>query len=286
MERPLEKIDAKKSLGQHFLNNARVPKLMADAGDVVRGDIVLEVGPGTGILTRELLSRGATVVAIEADARAIASLQEPFETELSSGQLTLVHGDIRSFPNFNLPSPSSGGTLGLDRFNGLKPHQYKVVANIPYYLSGMLFRLFLESTLQPSTLVFLVQKEVALRIARDTKESILSLSIQVFGTPRYVKTIPRGNFTPAPKIDSAIIAVTDISRTHFTTLDTAFFFELLHIGFGSKRKQLLGNLTKIVDRETLTTIFSTLNLPLTIRGEDLPLTSWLALTEHIHRAIK
>lgn len=273
MERPLEKIDAKKSLGQHFLNNARVPKLMADAGNVTIDDTVLEVGPGTGILTRELLSRGATVIAIEADARAIASLKEPFEKEIASGQLTLVHGDIRSFPNI-LPRT----VLGRMESKG-----YKVVANIPYYLSGMLFRLFLESTLQPSTLVFLVQKEVALRIARDTKESILSLSIQAFGTPKYIKTIPRGNFTPAPKIDSAIIAITDISHAHFANLDTTFFFELLHIGFGSKRKQLLGNLTKIADRDTLSSIFSTLNLPLTIRGEDVPLTSWLALAKHIQR---
>ena len=260
------------SLGQHFLNNARIPALMADAAEVESGDTVLEIGPGTGVLTRELLRRGARVIAIEADARAVAALAKPFRAEIENGKLIIIHDDVRNFPNF----PRQGlGKLGI------RPHAYKVVANIPYYLSGMLFRTFLETALQPHTLVFLVQREVAERIARDKKESLLSLSVKVFGDPEYVKTVARGNFTPPPRVDSAILVVTNISRERLSGMDEKLFFSLIHAGFASKRKQLIGNLTKIADRETLTSIFNGLGLPLTIRGEDVPLATWLSLAKSL-----
>ncbi len=268
MNDTLNTIPAKKSLGQHFLNNENIPRLMADTGEVQEGDVVLEIGPGTGVLTRELLRRGARVIALEADARAIESLQEPFSAEITAKRLTIFHTDIR--------------TANFASF-GLTEHAYKVVANIPYYLSGMLFRLFLESSVQPSDLVFLVQKEVAERIARDKKESLLSLSVKAFGAPKYIKTVARGNFTPSPRVDSAIITVTHISHDNFKDLDEKFFFEVLHAGFASKRKQLLGNLTKLQDRETLVTVFSNLGIPLDARGEDLPLEVWLKLTISLSR---
>lgn len=265
-QKPIQKIDAKKSLGQHFLNNTRVPKRMADAGGVNAGDIVLEIGPGTGMLTRELLSRGATVIGLEADTRAIESLMGTFGDEIKAKKLVILHEDIRSFPLKNL---------------GVTEHAYKVVANIPYYLSGKLFRTFLESNMQPSDLVFLVQKEVALRIARDKKESLLSLGVRVYGTPKYIQTIGRGNFTPSPKVDSAIIAVLGISHTHFNNLDEKKFFEILHAGFSAKRKQLLGNLTQLLPREILTHIFSEIGIPLDARGEDVKLETWLKLARAI-----
>ncbi len=264
----LGKIDAKKSLGQHFLNNSRVPLLMAEAGEVQKGDTVLEIGPGTGVLTQELLKRGARVITIEADIRAIETLHESFKAEITTKKLVIFHGDVR--------------TIDLKAL-GLTPHTFKIVANIPYYLSGMLFRIFLESDIQPSDLVFLVQKEVAERIARDKKESLLSLSVKVFGDPRYIKTIGKGNFTPQPKIDSAIIAVRNISDEHFIqhNVTREHFFKIIHGGFKSKRKQLLGNLSDTYSREVLTHIFSTLGLPLDIRGEDIPLNMWLKLCHEI-----
>lgn len=252
----------KKSLGQHFLKNEHVPKLMADAGDVKAGDVVLEIGPGTGMLTRELLKRDAVVYAVEADERALAVLTETFPKEIRAGTLTLFHADMRTAP--------------LSQF-GLTEHAYKIVANIPYYLSGKLFRTVLETNLQPSALVFLVQKEVAERIARNTKESLLSLSVKAYGTPRYIQTISRGNFTPPPRVDSAIIAVSDISHKHFKNLNEAFFFEMLHLGFGAKRKQLLGNLAQHIDRDLLINIFSTCTIPKDTRAEDLSLEEWLTL---------
>src|SRR5690606_300861 len=140
-----------------------------------------------------LLARKAVVIALEADVRAIEVLRKTFPKEIERGNLTIHHADIRSFDYGSLPE--------------LKDHGYKVVSNIPYYLSGMLFREILEAKVQPTDLVFLVQKEVAKRIVSDAerneKESLLSLSVKVYGTPKYVKTVSRGHFAPAPNVDSA-----------------------------------------------------------------------------------
>ena len=272
MAQKLDTFKAKKSLGQHFLNNPGVPKTMTDAAMVQKGDVVLEVGPGTGVLTRELLLHGAQVIAIETDSRAITVLAHTFSEEIASQRLTIIDADIR--------------TVDLSAL-GLTPHAYKVVANIPYYISGMLFRMFLEHKIQPQCLVFLVQREVALRIARDKKESLLSLSVKVFGEAKYVQTVKRGNFTPQPKVDSAIVSVHDIgtARLKEAGITAEYFFYILHAGFKSKRKQLLGNLSGMMTREALTHIFSTLNLPLDVRGEDLSIQKWLTLCHalFIHR---
>lgn len=254
----------KKSLGQHFLNNDRVPKKMAEAAHIEAGETVIEIGPGTGVLTRALLEYGAHVIALEADQRAIEILEGSFESEIKAKKLVILHADVRNLDLKTLP---------------VTPHQYKVVANIPYYLSGMLFRIFLDTDTQPSSLVFLVQKEVASRIARDPKESLLSLSVKAFGVPSYIETIKKGNFTPLPKVDSAIIAVQDIGSDRVSRNDAPFFFKVLHVGFGARRKQLLGNLTELFPRETLIRTFSTLNLEPDVRAEDLSIETWLELVK-------
>lgn len=261
-----EKFEHKKSLGQHFLNSDYVPKQMCDAADLVVGEIVLEVGPGTGALTKELLARGAKVIALEADPRAIESLQETFAAQIIEGQLSIHHHDVREL------NPADFG---------LKNEGYKVVANIPYYISGLLFRTFLESDCKPNTLVFLVQKEVAARIARDKKESLLSLSVKVFGDPTYICTVGRSHFTPPPNVDSAIIAVKDISEARLSGLNIKDFFTLLHLGFGQKRKQLLGNLSATMPRGALETLFPSLGLQLTVRAEDISPSTWIALATHL-----
>jgi 16S rRNA (adenine1518-N6/adenine1519-N6)-dimethyltransferase len=253
----------KKSLGQNFLTSDVVPRLLVEAGQVTKGDTILEIGPGTGALTRNLLATGATVIAVEADQRAIAVLDAEFRPALATRQLQLHHQDARYL---DLPAL------------GLTDHGFSVVANIPYYLSGFLLRTLLEGAIQPQTLVFLMQKEVVERIARDPKESLLSLSVKVFGDPKYVKTIKRGHFNPPPKVDSAILQVTNISRHHFTNPDEmAMFFNLLHLGFGQKRKQLLSNLSHVYDRSRLEETFANLSLPLDVRAEVVPLQSWIAL---------
>lgn len=261
-----QKFIHKKSLGQNFLTSDFIPKKMCDAAALRVGETVLEIGPGTGALTKELLVRGVTVIAIEADSRAVTSLQETFAEEISKGRFVLHHLDAR--------------TLDLKSL-GLADGSFKVVANIPYYLSGFLFRTILESPIQPSTLVFLIQKEVAERIARDKKESLLSISIKVFGEPKYITTVKRGHFNPPPKVDSAIIAVRNISRTAFETLSIQAFFELLHLGFGQKRKQLIHNLSHSFEREQISLALQALALPQTVRAEDLSAKQWVTLATHL-----
>lgn len=240
---------------------------MCDAAGDIAGKTVLEIGPGTGILTREILARGAKVVAIEADLRAIAALEETLPEARANQQLTIHHHDARQ--------------LNPAQF-GLEKHSYIVISNIPYYLSGQLFRQLLDTDCQPSTLVFLIQKELAERIARNKKESLLSLSIKVFGDPTYICTVKRSHFTPPPKVDSAIIAVLNIGRQHFKEILPADFFHLLHLGFGQKRKQLIGNLSKEIPRSRLRKIFLELNCSETERAEDLCLEKWVKLVHKLY----
>jgi len=263
-EKSSEKFAPKKSLGQNFLTSAVVPTWMCDAANLLPSDTVLEIGPGTGKLTDILLKRGVRVVAVEADLRAVTYLKQAFKTELETGQLQLFHGDIKDL------TPAI-----LD----LKSGEYVAVANIPYYLSGYLLRLLLSGVAQPKTLVFLMQKELVERIARAKKESLLSLSVKAFGQPHYIKTVTRGHFLPQPKVDSAILAVRDVSTHNFRSLAPDFFFDLLHLGLGKKRKQLMTNLCERYQREEVTAVFSRLGFLLTVRGEDLALAEWLELAK-------
>ncbi len=262
-----EKFAHKKSLGQNFLTSDVVPKWLCAAGEVTVTDIILEIGPGTGALTKILLQTGARVIALEADSRAVTILEEQFSDVIKTGQLKIVHGDAREL---------SVGDLGLQH------QQFKVVANIPYYLSGFLLRTLLESPIQPTTLVFLMQKEVVQRIAREAKESILSLSVKAFGVPKYVKTVTRGHFNPQPAVDSAILQISGINLDNFASKqEQDLYFELLHLGFGQKRKQLLSNLCHNYLRTDLQALFLELTIKLDARAETLPLATWLALTKRL-----
>ncbi len=256
----------KKSLGQNFLTSDIVPNWLCEAGKVQASDVILEIGPGTGMLTRAILARGASVIAIEADERAIESLNSTFTEEIKAKKLVIHHGDAREITPASL---------------GLKDKNFKVIANIPYYLSGFLLRLLLESEIQPTSLTFLVQKELAYRIVRDEKASLLSLSVKVFGNPAYIKTVTKGHFNPKPKVDSAILSISDINRDNFKSLNKELFFKIIHLGLGNKRKQLLSNLSREYQREDLEKTFSNLNLRLDVRGEDLPLTIWLQLIDSL-----
>jgi 16S rRNA (adenine1518-N6/adenine1519-N6)-dimethyltransferase len=122
---------------------------------------------------------------------------------------------------------------------------------------------------------------VAARIAKDKKESLLSLSVKVFGDPTYICTVTRGHFTPPPNVDSAIIAVANISSDRLNGLDKKAFFTLLHLGFGQKRKQLIGNVSSLAPRPVLEALFISLGLSLTVRAEDISASNWITLATHL-----
>ncbi len=252
-------VRAKKSLGQNFLMHARIAERIADVAHLTPEDAVLEIGPGTGMLTRAVLERAGKVIAVEADGELYAELGVTFADAIAAGRLTLAHCDIRDFD--------------LDAL----PRGYRLVASIPYYLTGEIFRMFLESEAQPRSMTLLVQKEVAERVARSRKESLLSLSVKAYGAPKYEFTVPRGAFKPAPNVDSAVLSVCDISRANFSTPEEErLFFALVRAGFAHKRKFLAKNLKEAG--------FLPLEVPEKARAEDLALSDWIALVRSMRRA--
>lgn len=245
-------MQAKKSLGQNFLMHARIAERIALVAKLSADSVVFEIGPGTGMLTRELLKLAGKVIALEADFALYEKLQSEFKNEIDSTKLELVHGDIRTFDIATLPKG------------------YALVANIPYYLTGEIFRMFLTTKNHPSVLTLLVQKEVAARIARSKKESILSLSVKAFGTPKLEFKVPRGAFNPAPNVDSAVLTIRDISRKNFkTTKEEEQFFKLIHTGFAHKRKFVRKNLIEAG--------LPAGDIPEKARAEELSLNDWLTL---------
>lgn len=259
-------------LGQHFLKAPWAAAALADSANIQKDDTVVEIGPGTGALTKELLARGARVIAIEKDERLVEELSRTFAAEIERKRLRIISDDIR-----NVSPESLGLTTG----------SYIVAANIPYYITGEIVRQFLSSPLQPRTMALLVQKEVAERIvskpakggsASGGKESILSLSVKIYGTPKLERVVSRGNFSPPPSVDSAILSISNISRKNFSATSEELFFRCVKAGFSSKRKVLRNNLTSIAPPERIKKVFDACGLSENTRAEDVPLSVWLALT--------
>src|SRR3989344_5653869 len=164
---------AKKSLGQNFLSSPHYAKVMVEAARITPGETILEIGPGTGILTEEILRAGGKVTAVEKDRELSVGLKKKFSKEIKNGSLRIESGDIRETP---LPETA-----------------YALIANIPYNITGEILRLFLGGKHQPSRVFLMVQKEVANRIlTRDGKGSVLSISVSCYGKVRRVASVPRG----------------------------------------------------------------------------------------------
>jgi len=252
----------KKSLGQNFLKSEKIAQEIVEAGEVCSEDIVLEVGPGEGILTAELLKKAKKVIAVEKDEQLAEFLKIKFINEIKNGKLEIISDDI----------------LKLDFNNKLFAKSYKLIANIPYYITSHLLRTFLESDYQPSLMVLMVQKEVAERIV-GTKESILSISVKAYGEPEIIRKVPASYFSPAPKVDSAVIKISNISKIFFKDISENKFFETVKKGFSQKRKMLINNLKTNKD------VFKACNIAEKARAEDVSLDQWKCLTFNIKQGI-
>ncbi len=252
-------------LGQHFLTGLWAARALARAAGVMPGETVLEIGPGKGALTRELLLVSKKVIAIEKDEELVLRLRETFAAEIASGALTIVAADIRD--------------ITPEKLN-LAAGKYVLAANIPYYITGEIVRQFLTATRQPRAMALLVQKEVADRIV-SARESILSLSVKAYGRPRIVKKVPRGNFSPPPSVDSAILLVDGISRDFFAGISEDTFFKVVRAGFASKRKYLANNLGASFGRENAVAALSACGIPKKVRAENTPLGQWKCLAQGI-----
>ena len=255
---------AKKHLGQNFLKSQPALQMMCQAGEIKEDDIILEIGPGKGVLTSKLLERCSNVLAVEKDNDLIDILKEKFPKEIKSGKLKLLNEDILTFEPEN---------------HKLVSGKYKIIANIPYNITGAIFKKFLSSLIQPERMVLLVQKEVAERIvARDRKESILSLSVKAYGVPKYLMKVPKRFFSPEPKIDSAIISINNISKNNFKTKrEEELFFRIIKLGFAHKRKVLRRNLQEDWAKEIVDESFRSLKIPENSRAEDISLNKWMEI---------
>lgn len=254
-------IKAKKSLGQNWLKSESAVKEIIKVAELKEGEEVLEIGPGQGALTKELIKTGAKVLAIEKDQDLLDYLLEKFADEINDKKLFIASGDI----------------LKLNASKLFTEKNYKLVANIPYYITGQIIRKFLsEEENQPSQMVLMLQKEVAKRIvAMDKKESLLSISVKAYGVPKYIKTVPAGAFSPKPKVDSAILLIENISKDFFTDINEQDFFQILKAGFSQKRKLLKSNL--LIEEKILTAC----QIPVRARAENLTLDNWRCLVRAI-----
>ncbi len=285
---------AKKSLGQNFLKSEVALRQIVEAGEIKPDDIILEIGPGKGALTEKLLEKAKMVIAVEKDYELIFFLKEKFAEQIKSGALILIQGDILEFSvNKTVLELFSGPRFpgSLSRPDHAKSSElfcYKLIANIPYNITGAILKKFLTEENQPERMVLMVQHEVATRIlARNGKESILSISVKAYGTPKMVAKVDKRYFSPAPKVNSAIIAIKNISRKNFTEnmgsralMDGARhdfakseerFWGIVKAGFAHKRKKLSGNLKDICQRPSLTPYENK-------RAEDLSLKDWIILS--------
>lgn len=219
----------KKELGQHWLRDIKTLDSIVEAANVEAGDTVLEIGPGLGTLTARLLKKGATVVAVEFDRDLAASLHTALTKQLgadATSNLSVIESDILTFDFTQLPTG------------------YKVVANIPYYLTSHLIRILGESSNSPSTAVLLIQKEVAERVcAKPGDMSLLSVSAQVFFEATLNIFVPASLFTPPPKVDSQVLVLEKRQTPIVPVEQQKEFFRLVKAGFGERRKKLRSSLS-------------------------------------------
>ena len=251
----------KKSLGQNFLTSIPARIAIVKAGELTSSHNVLEIGGGMGFLTEELLKTGAHIITLEKDKELIPILNEKFS----------------NYKNFDLVE---GDALLFDiSKHKLKNKNYKLIANIPYYITGAIIEKYLSSKHQPTQMVILIQKEVAERIvSTDKKESILSLAVKAYGDPKIIYRVKRGSFNPIPNVDSAVLSISNISRKNFVDKKhEEVFFKLIKAGFAHKRKLLISNIREVFPEKDFYDLFKSLNISEKVRAEDLKLDKWLQM---------
>lgn len=231
----------RKSLGQNFLVDPSAPARIAECAKLVPGDTVLEVGAGLGTLTAALASRAGRVVAVETDPHLVGVLQ----TELGDvDRIRIVHGDILELDPAQLldvapPADDASPALWGPRL----PH-YRVVANLPYYITNAVVRHLLEASVRPAQMVLTVQLEVAQRmVAGPGDMSLLAVSVQFYGVPKICLRLKRGAFHPAPKVASAVVRLDLHDEMPVPVDDVALFFRIVKAGFSQRRKQLRNSLS-------------------------------------------
>lgn len=285
-------------LGQHFLIHSWAARKLAYAAAPREGETIVEIGPGKGVLTKELLALGP-VVAVEKDGKLVSLLKETFADEIASGKFKVLEGDVRDIeilsesrkavPDARHEEAASesysrtvSATLrlrneagGIDLRDG-----YVLAANIPYYITGEIIRQFLTAKPQPRAMALLIQKEVAQRIVSE-KGSILSISVRAYGTPRLVEKVSKSHFSPPPSVDSAILAVDGISGAFFADIQEEDFFRVVRAGFASKRKFVSNNLSVDFDKKSVAEALAEAHVGPKARAEDISLEQWKVVAKTV-----
>lgn len=249
-----------KSLGQHWLEDERFLQSIANQAELNDSDTVVEIGPGLGTLTRHLVKKAKKVVALELDQK------------LANGLTDIVKSDNLSVVNQDC--------LTYD-YNSL-PQGYKVVANIPYYLTSNLLQILSENSNPPEIIVLLIQKEVAQRVAASAGNmSILSISVQLYYKPELGDIVPASYFTPPPKIDSQIIKLTRLNKPLIERKESKHLFRVVKAGFSQKRKKLRSSLSSglHISKEEAKTLMNSVGIDENKRPQDLSISQWLDLSK-------
>ena len=247
-----------KSLGQHWLHDEDCLRAMSDAAELKPTDNVMEIGPGLGTLTELLVKEVTKVVSVEFDAR----LARELPSRVSASNLEVFNEDILNFDLTNLPP------------------DFKVVANIPYYLTSNLIKVLSESQNMPSIVVILIQKEVAQRVVAQPGDlSILGVTAQFFWEASLGRLVGAELFTPPPKVDSQILILKRRSRPLFADVDSKDFFRLVKSGFAQKRKTLLNSLSSGLNmsKEDIQKVCDSAKIDPTRRPQTLALEEWYNL---------
>lgn len=254
---------AKKGLGQHFLIDRRALGSIISAAKLVPEDVVLEVGPGLGILTEELAKRAEQVIAIEIDDKLASAVSQNLAR---FSNVTIINADMLQIDPAELL--------------GDKSSRYKVIANLPYSVASPILRHFLEASVKPSLMVVMMQKEVAQSIAAPQgKMSLLSVTVQFYGKPTIVDYVPAKGFYPAPKVDSAILSIDVYEHTAVEVEDNEGFFHIVRAGFSAPRKQLRNSLAQglSLSPQNAAKILQQAGISPKCRAETLTIAQWAQL---------
>jgi 16S rRNA (adenine1518-N6/adenine1519-N6)-dimethyltransferase len=271
-------IRAKKGLGQNFLVDEKVLDTILETAELNPQDTVIEVGPGLGIMTAELAKRAGWVIAIELDNK----LADILKTNLPGDNIVIIHQDVLG------TDPGALLQEGAPRFpEAIKP--YKVVANLPYYITSPVLRHFLEASVKPERIVVMVQKEVAEAIvAGPGQRSVLSISVQFYGKAEIVTYVPAASFYPAPKVDSAIVKIDVYPHPPFAVDDEDRFFKLVRAGFTAARKQAANSLAQGLglDKAEIMVWLKRAGIDPTRRSETFTIEEWGSLWRVYNQVVK
>lgn len=267
------KLNPNKTYGQNFLMDETILEDMIDEAKVKAGDMVLEIGPGIGNLTERLLAHGANVLSIEKDPQFLPVLKS---LDKEHNRQESKQKETQKF-SYELTD-----ALTYNFSEKLKATSYKVVANIPYYITGKIVQLFLKADHKPESLTLLMQKEVAYNIcAKVGSLNLLAISVQLYADPKVVAVVPAHKFYPSPKVNSAVIHIALHKKPKYKIKDEAKLFRILRACFSGKRKQLHNTLTNNLqlDKTIVSEVLSKLKIDPMIRPQQLSIEQWILLSD-------